>query len=299
MVPKQLWRSGHKIQSALEGQFNNLGEEVEAEERGWLCQDPSCAWSNDTRSSHCGRCEAPRVGLRRNAPPQGWQSASVLLEGWGANTPSRLKSCPLQAKPGITCTDAGDKYQTALLPIGKTIPVYMSECLTPSKFFVTIIANMELLQKLEQELTQWAEKGGSDLSFQPSVGQVMMASLEEGEGWVRTRVMEVLGEGRVKVFCVDTGETAVVEAGSLGPCPCPPHLARRLPFQGLPCSLEGWEGRGCSSDGGRLFDLTREEGSDEAMVLHCSVVSRGEEGDLVRLSCGAEDLAHMMKEAGL
>ena len=108
--------------------------------------------------------------------------------------------------------------------------------------------------------------------------------------------MEVLGEGRVKVFCVDTGETAMVEAGSLGPCPS--HLANRFPFQGLPCSLEGWEGQRCSSDGGRLFDLTREEGSDEALVLQCSVVSRGEEGDLVRLSCGAGDLTHMM-EAGL
>ena len=41
--------------------------------------------------------------------------------------------------------------------MGETIPVYMSECLTPSNLFVTIIANMELLQKLEQELTQWAE----------------------------------------------------------------------------------------------------------------------------------------------
>ena len=88
----------------------------------------------------------------------------------------------------------------------------------------------------------------------------------------------------------------MVGAGSLGPCPS--HLVRKLPFQALPCSLEGLEAEGWSSAGGRLFDLTREEGSDEAMVLQCILVNRGEEKDLVRLICRAEDLAHMMKEAG-
>ena len=180
----------------------------------------------------------------------------------------------------------------------KTAFFFLGSSLTPTNFFVTIVANMELLEKLEQELSQWTEEGGnSDLSFKSGVGEVVTARLQESEGWVRARVLEVLREGRVKVFCVDTGETAVVEGKSLGLCPS--HLARRLPFQALPCGLEGWELQGGSSDWDRLFDLTRDKCTDEALVLQCRVVSRGNEGDWVRLSSGAGDLLDRMMEAGL
>ena len=74
--------SGYKIMSALEGQFYSPGEELEVVEQGWLCLDPCCAWSNNIWSSHCERCEVSRTGDRRNVPPPGWRSASVLLEGW-------------------------------------------------------------------------------------------------------------------------------------------------------------------------------------------------------------------------
>ena len=74
--------SGYKIMSALEGQFYSPDEELDAVEQGWLCLDPCCAWSNNIWSSHCERCEVSRTGDRRNIPPPGWQSASVLLEGW-------------------------------------------------------------------------------------------------------------------------------------------------------------------------------------------------------------------------
>ena len=177
--------------------------------------------------------------------------------------------------------DGEEELRAAFLPRDRSVAVYMSECLSPSHFYVSLVKHMGSLAALERELSQWAEEQGS-YSFQPEVGQVVAALLEEGEGWVRARVDRCLGEGRVRVFCVDSGQT--LDVGAAGMARCPPSLLQRLPGQAVRCSLvQG--GQWGAEEGDRLWELSREEDShsDEPKVLQCWVVDWEGEGCRVRL----------------
>ena len=182
-----------------------------------------------------------------------------------------------------------EELGAAFLPGDRSVAVYMSDCISPSHFYVSLVKDTGRLVALETELSQWAEEQVG-CSFQPQEGQLVAALLGEGERWVRSRVVRCLGDGRVRVFCVDTGETA--ELGAAGLARCPPSLQQRLPGQAVRCSLKGCQwGAG---KGDLLWELTREEGSDEPRVLQCRVVSREGEGYRVRLSSACGDVLQLL-----
>ena len=182
-----------------------------------------------------------------------------------------------------------EELGAAFLPGDRSVAVYMSDCISPSHFYVSLVKDTGRLVALETELSQWAEEQVG-CSFQPQEGQLVAALLGEGERWVRSRVVRCLGDGRVRVFCVDTGETA--ELGAAGLARCPPSLQQRLPGQAVRCSLKGCQwGAG---KGDLLWELTREEGSDEPRVLQCRVVSREGGSYRVRLSLDGGDVLKLL-----
>ena len=144
---------------------------------------------------------------------------------------------------------------------------------------------------LERELSQCAEEPGS-CSFKPQEGQLVAALRGDGEGWVRSRVARCLGDGSVRVFCVNTGET--VEVGEAGLASCPSFLQQQLPGQAVHCSLRLQGGQWGSGEGDRLWGFNREEGFYEHKVLQCRVVSREGKGYRVRLRSECGDVLQLL-----
>ena len=176
----------------------------------------------------------------------------------------------------------------AFLPLAEKVAVYMTECITPEHFYVTKVSDVSSLQKLERELGAWAlEQGYPVYTFNPSVGQVVMVQPgeDEDEGWQRARVLAKLGakqvgmegdeaprvEERLRVFCLDSGETLEVGGSKVGACP--PSIATKIPFQAVRCSLAGWTDWGKSA-GDELFEITRDRDTDEPLPLLCKVIDR-------------------------
>ena len=50
------------------------------------------------------------------------------------------------------------KTRTAFLPLGEVVTVYMSECLTPSHFYLNRVAFVDTLVRLEKDITDWVEE---------------------------------------------------------------------------------------------------------------------------------------------
>ena len=80
-------------------------------------------------------------------------------------------------------------------------------------------------------------------------------------------------EEMVRIFLVDTGIVMDVSTTDLAECKV--EFVERLPFQAFRCSLvevgpfkKEWSGEA----GDKLFDLTRDVETDEAMVVECVVV---------------------------
>jgi len=231
-----------------------------------------------------------------------FDSAQDLVnEGWAVSNPQHMEALQVLAKQAGTALAflnqslgpmeqmmAGEEggERQAFLPQAGKVAVYVTECITPEHFYVTKVGDVNSRRKLESELGAWAlEKGYPVYTFNPSVGQVVMVELEEeeGKGWQRARVLAKLGakqigcagdeaprvEERLRVFCLDSGETLDVGGSEVGACP--PSIATKIPFQAVRCSLAGWSDWGKNA-GDELFEMTRDKATDEPLPLWCKVV---------------------------
>ena len=211
----------------------------------------------------------------------------------------------------------GDGQRQAFLPQAEKVVVYMTECISPDLFYVTRVRDVKSLQELERELCAWAASQGYPIfSFNPSVGQVVMVQPGNGEeeGWQRARVINKLGhqqvggagdlaprvEERLRVFCLDSGETFEVRGSRVGACP--PSIATKIPFQAVKCSLASWtDWKKCAGD--ELFEMTRNKDTDEPIPLWCKVI--GKEGESYRIRLwddrveGVVDLGECLGKLGL
>ena len=97
-----------------------------------------------------------------------------------------------------------------------------------------------------------------------------------------------------KVFFVDSGVSADVSSSDMADCRV--EFVERLPFQAVRCSLAqvGPVGKEWSSEvGDKLFEITRDLDTDEALVLEYIVVEKLSDSYRVKLRNGlnlAQDL---------
>ena len=99
----------------------------------------------------------------------------------------------------------------------------------------------------------------------------------------------------VRVFLVDTGMSSSDIAE------CMVEYVERLPFQVIMCTLAeiGPTGKEWSSEvGDRIFDMTRDMDTDEAMMIDCVVVEIVEDQYKVKLRNGL-NLAQDLVDSGL
>ena len=124
----------------------------------------------------------------------------------------------------------------------------------------------------------------------------MLGSRQVEEEDAEPRVDEM-----IRVFLVDTG--MIVDVSTTDIAECKLEFVERLPFQAIRCSLAevGPVDKEWSSEAGdRLFDLTRDVETDEAMVVECLVVEKMEDQYRVKLRKGGTvDLALDLVESGL
>ena len=195
------------------------------------------------------------------------------------------------------------KTRIAFLPREEITMVYMSECMSPSHFYLHKVAHTDSL-----DITDWAKKENiPNYNFRPKEGELVVVKPEGETYFCRARVIRVLGarqsenevaEPRVqemfKVFFVDSGVSADVSSSDMADCRV--EFVERLPFQAVRCSLAqvGPVGKEWSSEvGDKLFEITRDLDTDEALVLECIVVEKLSDSYRVKLRNGlnlAQDL---------
>eukprot|EP00090_Calanus_glacialis_P015764 TRINITY_DN24840_c0_g1_i1.p1 TRINITY_DN24840_c0_g1~~TRINITY_DN24840_c0_g1_i1.p1 ORF type:complete len:604 (-),score=265.68 TRINITY_DN24840_c0_g1_i1:51-1700(-) len=205
--------------------------------------------------------------------------------------------------------------RTAFLPQEEVVTAYMSECLSPSHFYLHRVAFVDILNRLEKDITDWVEKENiPSYNFRPKEEEIVLVRAQGETFFSRARVVKLLGsrqveeddveprvEEMIQVFLVDTG--MVVDVSTTDMAQCKVEFVERLPFQAIRCSLAevGPVDKEWSSEAGdRLFDLTRDVETDEAMVVECLVVEKMEDQYRVKLRKGvAVDLALDLVESGL
>ena len=102
----------------------------------------------------------------------------------------------------------------------------------------------------------------------------------------------------VRVFLVDTGMSLEVLSSDIAECMV--EYVERMPFQAIMCTLAqiGPTGKEWSSEAGRIFDMTRDMDTDEAMMIDCVVVEIVEDQYKVKLRNGL-NLAQDLVDSGL
>jgi hypothetical protein len=207
------------------------------------------------------------------------------------------------------------KSRTAFLPQDEVVTAYMSECMTPLHFYLHRVAFVDILNRLEKDITDWVEKENIPYyNFRPKEEEIVLVRAEGETFFRRARVVKMLGSRQmqeedaiprvdemIRVFLVDTG--MVVDVSTTDIAECKVEFVERLPFQAIRCSLAevGPVNKEWSSEAGdRFFDLTRDVETDEAMVVDCVVVEKLEDQYRVKLRKGvAVDLALDLVESGL
>jgi len=198
----------------------------------------------------------------------------------------RASPCEVSLESSIDEEGPACPIRTAHLPKDEVVTVYMSECFSPYLFYVHRVAFIESLNRLEKDITDWIEKECLFISnYKPNVGEVIAVKQEEDSFYNRAKVLEVLGTKQVsddkselrlhdmyKVFLVDVGITLEVNCNEIAECRV--DFINRLPFQAIPCRLTDicplsaqWE----KEVGDRLFNMTRDNDTDEPLVLECLV----------------------------
>ena len=228
-------------------------------------------------------------------------------EGWAEPHPAHKQlllklatqaGIPRPSRPETSSTLTDD---ASGLVEGGWVEVCMSECLSPSEFYLQPRSRLLGLAAATREAVSWAETQNQLGCSEVNVGDLVLARLENGADWERAKV-EKTGLDQVLVRGVDTGLAAYLHPGVL--LACPAHLAS-LPHTALRCRLAGLQtvlDAGEDEAGNLLFSMTRDEADRAAVVLACAVAGPGQDRSVeVELWHPQQnrDLAALLVEAGL
>merc|ERR1719483_1081389 len=85
------------------------------------------------------------------------------------------------------------KIRTAFLPMDEVVTVYMSECLSPSHFYLHRVKHIDSLDRLEKDIVEWAESENlPNYNFKPKEGEVVIAKPDGETLYCRAKVLKVL-----------------------------------------------------------------------------------------------------------
>ena len=142
--------------------------------------------------------------------------------------------------------DGESESRTAMLDPEETVAVYMSECISPGRFYLTLAATAETLQKLEAEMMAWVAAEPRRGYCGASVGE-LVAVLDSStcrRGQVRevracnvntSRDTELIIQNTFLIFFLDSGECDSVPGHNV--FKCDPDFMTKVPFQAIPCCL--------------------------------------------------------------
>ena len=148
--------------------------------------------------------------------PPPYYDTSRPLKRPSARAPNRTTTVPRTAFLSRTCAW-----------------VFLSECVSPSEFYLQPTASLPSLHSLQDDLGRYVASQLSAATACLTVGTLVIVETEEG--WRRGRVEAFQEKETMKVFLVDYGISEVAKAEAL--IPLPDHFRQRLPFQAVECRL--------------------------------------------------------------
>ncbi|CAH1253582.1 TDRD6 [Branchiostoma lanceolatum] len=189
-------------------------------------------------------------------------------------------------------TPTSPKYPPVVVQTGGTVPVYISHCETPAKFWVQVADQEPQLNKLMEAVETSAQNGTPLASTtQLNVGDPCCAQFSEDNGWYRGRIKDISEEGKLGIHFVDYGNQEVVPLEKVQE----PHadLLKQPPFA-FECVLDGAKPAGTewSTVASSWFKEVTIERVLQAEFLDTKEPVR------VKLSDGSEDIGKNMVKRG-
>ncbi|KAI8501531.1 Tudor domain containing 15 [Branchiostoma belcheri] len=189
-------------------------------------------------------------------------------------------------------TSTTPKYPPVAVQAGGAVPVYVSHCETPAKFWVQVADQEPQLNSL-MEAVETSAQGGKPLASttQLSVGDPCCAQFSEDNGWYRGRIIDTSEEGKLGVQFVDYGNKESVPLEKVHELPA--DLLKQPPFA-VECLLDGTKPAGSdwSSVASSWFKEVTIERVLKAEFLNSTEPVR------VKLSDGSEDIGKNMVKRG-
>ena len=131
---------------------------------------------------------------------------------------------------------------TRKLPTESNFTVLLSEVKGPHDFWLQVLdeAVGKQLEALNVKIQHYGNGGGQGAgpASAPFLGQLCVANFSLDGMWYRSKVVEVVGGGKVKVQFIDFGNEEVVECSQVRPFK---HEFMGLPAQAIHCSLVGFK----------------------------------------------------------
>ncbi|XP_066272832.1 uncharacterized protein [Branchiostoma lanceolatum] len=189
-------------------------------------------------------------------------------------------------------TPTSPKYPPVAVQTGGTVPVYISHCETPAKFWVQVADQEPQLNKLMEAVETSAQSGTPLASTtQLDVGDPCCAQFSEDNGWYRGRIKDISEEGKLGVHFVDYGNQEVVPLEKVQELHA--DLLKQPPFA-FECVLDGAKPAGTewSTVASSWFKEVTIERVLQAEFLDSKEPVR------VKLSDGSEDIGKNMVKRG-
>ena len=71
------------------------------------------------------------------------------------------------------------KSRTAFLPQDEVVTVYMSECMSPSHFYLHRVVFIDILNRLEKDITDWVDRENiPSYNFRPKEDEIVLVRAE-------------------------------------------------------------------------------------------------------------------------
>ncbi|XP_078612166.1 uncharacterized protein LOC144882311 isoform X2 [Branchiostoma floridae x Branchiostoma japonicum] len=195
-----------------------------------------------------------------------------------------------ETEPQLT-TPASLKYPPVAVQAGGSVPVYISHCETPAKFWVQVADQEPQLNNLMEAVESSAQTGKPLASTaQLSIGDPCCAQFSEDCSWYRGRITEK-SEGKLGVQFVDYGNQEMVPLEKVQELQA--DLLKQPPFA-VACVLEGTKPTGTewSNVASSWFKEVTIERVLQAEFLDSKEPVR------VKLSDGSEDIGKNMVKRG-
>ena len=212
---------------------------------------------------------------------------------------------------GVDDTDESIEETVTGGPLAKTAElgeftclVYMSECYSPTHFYLNLVNEAENLQTLEEEMQAWVDSESRAYSINIEKDDFVIVTMDDAiyqRGQVTNvktcnesnRFGDLIIQKTYTVFMLDIGSSEVVNGGNL--FSCPEEFITKIPFQAIRCKLgqvSPTSGSWSTESGDRLFEMTRTV-DDHPGVLECTSLTTDNGVSTVQLRSGvnlAEDL---------